>query len=197
MDCQIMAGVLPRISNADPIACQICGSPSRLYGVVDFGKSADVINGNPIIYTGIPIYYRRCKSCDFIFSDTMIDWSVNDFKREIYNNDYKLYDPDYEFKRPNSFSQVFYDLIGNIVDRERCLDFGGGAGIFARIMREKGLDYVSFDPFYGDDFDLSQRFDFITAIEVLEHSNNPKETARSICSLLSPGGFAVITTLLR
>lgn len=192
-----MTGSFSNISSADPIDCQICGCPSHLYGVVDFGKSADVFNGNPIIYTGIPVYYRRCKSCGFVFSDTMLDWSADDFKREIYNDNYELYDPDYKLKRPSSYSELICRLVGDIVCREKCLDFGGGAGLFAKLMRDKGLDYCSFDPFYGDDFDLSQRFDFITAIEVLEHSNNPKETARSICSLLSSGGFAIITTLLQ
>jgi hypothetical protein len=47
----------------------------------------------------VPVYYRRCAECKFLFTDAFDDWSIEEFKTHIYNDDYKLIDPEYESAR--------------------------------------------------------------------------------------------------
>lgn len=64
----------------------------------------------------------------------------------------------------------------------RFLDYGGGYGLFVRMMRDRGFDFyrqdVHCENIFADQFDLSDlpsspKFDMVTAIEVFEHLQNP------------------------
>jgi len=62
------------------------------------------------------------------------------------------------------------------------LDFGGGHGLFARMMRDVGLDYFSEDPYADNlfcDLGASRRVPdhlrMITCFEVLEHLREPHD----------------------
>lgn len=50
--------------------------------------------------SGILVYYRRCVDCKFIFTDAFDDWTAEQFKAHIYNDGYKVVDPDYAETRP-------------------------------------------------------------------------------------------------
>jgi 2-polyprenyl-3-methyl-5-hydroxy-6-metoxy-1,4-benzoquinol methylase len=60
------------------------------------------------------------------------------------------------------------------------LDFGGGDGLFCRLLRDCGIDAHTFDDYakatYAGFFegDLRREYDLITAFEVLEHLPNPR-----------------------
>lgn len=63
------------------------------------------------------------------------------------------------------------------------LDFGGGYGMFARMMRDKGFSFYRQDLYcenkFADFFDISdlsleeQKFELLTSFEVFEHLDNP------------------------
>jgi len=64
----------------------------------------------------------------------------------------------------------------------RFLDYGGGYGLFVRMMRDRGIDFyrqdIHCENIFADQFDLSDlpaasKFDMVTAIEVFEHLQNP------------------------
>jgi len=83
-----------------PTLCKICGGAAPLYGVVDFNKSCEEANGLKLSLAGVPVYYRRCANCHFVFTDAFDDWGADQFKTHIYNDDYRMVDPDYKTTRP-------------------------------------------------------------------------------------------------
>ena len=92
---------LKRLSTA-PTPCKICGGQAGLFGVVDFAKSCEEARGKRLPLSGTPVYYRRCRTCSFLFTDAFDNWSEADFKASIYNADYIEVDPDYREVRPNN-----------------------------------------------------------------------------------------------
>ena len=71
------------------------------------------------------------------------------------------------------------------------LDFGGGIGLLARLMRDRGFDFISRDPISSYVLPLPEREEshvyLITMIEVLEHLTNPLavlEECLSNCDLV-------------
>ena len=69
-----MIGSLKPVSAATS-PCKICGGAAALYGVVDFHKSCVEVQGARLPLSGVPIYYRRCASCEFLFTDAFDGWS--------------------------------------------------------------------------------------------------------------------------
>ena len=60
------------------------------------------------------------------------------------------------------------------------LDYGGGLGVLARILRDRGFDAYSYDPLSESVFSLpskgNKRFDLVTMVEVFEHLEDPVST---------------------
>ena len=62
-----------------------------------------------------------------------------------------------------------------------CIDFGGGIGLFTRLMRDRGFNFLSYDryarPFFSDRHSLTSMADrspaVVTAFEVIEHFPEP------------------------
>ena len=92
--------------------------------------------------------------------------------------------------------------------RQRCrfLDFGGGAGVLCRLLRDQGLDaYVTdkyADPVFARAFSIpldechSGHFALVSAVEVLEHLEDPaSEIARLFT--LRPDVIVATTQLYR
>jgi len=72
-------------------------------------------------------------------------------------------------------------LLKNFNPDGRFLDYGGGYGLFTRIMRDKGFDFYNTDKYcenrFAEYFDLKDidtaRFELLTSFEVMEHLANP------------------------
>ena len=66
------------------------------------------------------------------------------------------------------------------------LDFGCGPGpALAKMLEEAGLAVALYDPFfYPDDRLLTQRYDFVTCTEVVEHLYQPAEVFQMLDRLL-------------
>jgi hypothetical protein len=70
--------------------------------------------------------------------------------------------------------------------KEKILDFGGGIGVLARMMRDRGFRMSSHDPLADVVFSLppekNSRAQVITMVEVLEHLTQPMATLRELAS---------------
>lgn len=96
----------------------------------------------------------------------------------------------------------FLSFIHEYIPNFRGLDFGSGTGMFCRMMRDLGFEFVAYDefaeselckPFIIDTLE-KEKFTVITAFEVLEHVPNPKELMQT---LSGASENIIFTTCLR
>jgi len=188
---------LLRTVDPSPTSCPICQAKAPLLGVVDFHKSCLEAQGKRLSFSGVPIYYRQCSDCRFVFTKAFDDWSHEDFARQIYNENYALIDPDYAELRPAGNAQLLDVLFNDVKSTFRLIDYGGGNGKLAALLRDKGYQAETFDPFSAHAAQPTGKADMVTAFEVMEHSNRPHKTVEEMISLLNDDGFMLFSTCLQ
>ena len=186
------------IVNPGPAPCKICGAAAPLMGVVDFHKSCLQREGKTLPMSGIPIYYRRCPQCSFVFTDAFDDWSPGAFARRLYNADYAVVDPEYAEDRPATSVKAFEALFPKPPGGTRVLDYGGGSGKFAELLaKQTGVSVTSYDPFAAPSRQPSGTYEVVTCFEVLEHAVQPAESVAALVGLVARDGVLLMTTLLQ
>ena len=186
---------------APPIRpCKVCGGAAPLYGVVDFNKHCAEGRGVKLPAAGQAVYYRRCAACGFLFSDYFDDWSDAEFLEHIYNPGYAQIDPDYSETRPADNARMVAALFGALKDTLSVLDFGGGNGRFAALLRDDHgfadcTTYEKLNPEFAAP--PQRRFALITCFETLEHVPDPVACAGAIAGCLAEEGLVLMSTLLQ
>ncbi len=175
--------------------CKICGGAASLDCVVDFNKTCQTINGRFFPLGGVPVWYHRCNNCRFLFTEQLDRWTVETFRKYIYNADYVLVDPDVSGARARANAGPLLEFARQF-NAKRVLDYGGGDGTLARILSESGFDAASWDPMRDDTQPPpAGSFDLVTAYEVLEHVTAPIQTCRQALGFLRAGGLFLFSTL--
>lgn len=185
------------VASVAPIAaCKVCAQESRLFGVVDFEKNCEERNGLNRPLSGISVHYYRCSGCGLVFTKAFDHWDRNRFSREIYNNEYAIVDPDYAESRPKA-DAAFLSRFFQAQRQFRFLDFAGGNGTLAELMRREGFDCLTWDPLDTEAYAPVKKgtFDVVTAFEVFEHTPSPLDTFRDAVSFLKADGILVFSTL--
>jgi hypothetical protein len=185
--------------SAAPAPCKICESPAPLYGVVDFNKCCEEARGFRLPLSGVPIYYRSCPRCGFVFTDAFDDWSVDQFRAHIYNDDYGMVDPDYGTRRPSANALSVVDLWGAIKADTRVLDYGGGNDTLCAILRTQGFAAaITYDPMVPE---FARRppgkFDLVTCFETLEHLPDPAAGIAALVESVADPGMVFYSTLVQ
>lgn len=172
--------------------CKVCSGIAPAFDVVDFQKICSTDQPYMFGQAGIPVYYYRCMDCEFLFTDFVDDWTAADFSRFIYNEDYIKVDGDYADARPRRDGAFFGELLAPYPGLS-VLDYGGGAGVLAGVLRNAGFEAECYDPF-SSPRRPERLFDVITCMEVIEHSPDPVGTLRDMASFLQPGGCILVGT---
>lgn len=147
------------------------------------------------IYSNENYSYLHCQTCDLVFVNPDERLSPSEEKQR-----YDLHENDPADNRYRNFlNQLFLPLNKRLLPKSYGLDYGSGPGPALSIMfEEAGHSMDIFDPFYANNHSVfSKAFDFITSTETVEHFYNPGEEFEKLWSLLKPGGYLGIMTLLR
>lgn len=169
------------------VACKICGSETDLFDVVDFKKCcSDALYPDGL--AGIPVFYRCCRSCRFIFTTFFDRFSAEEWRTFVYNEEYAAVDPDYFEIRPRGNASEVETLLLGRKDSTIALDYGGGNGMTAMLLRKKGWAYDTYDPFGLCEVNSERmgKYNFCSAFEVFEHSPDPVSTLSEIVRMTSP-----------
>ncbi len=136
---------------------------------------------------------EQCTSCQFCFA-VQPQWL-----EEAYSSPMTKVDLGPVF-RGLHYAQIAKIVLELLLDpRGRGLDFGGGFGIFTRRMRDLGYNFFWQDKHcpnlfaQGFEGELGNRFELVTAFEVLEHIVDPKAL---IDQILDSSRAFLFTTLL-
>jgi SAM-dependent methyltransferase len=140
----------------------------------------------------------QCGSCGFEFSDPSFAGNGQFYKELQAQNEYYYPDASPEFIRAAKFA----------VDRKikNALDVGCGAGAFLNLLKGKGIKTygIELNPEAArisrgaghevfetllEDLPADQKFELVTAWQVLEHVSAPREFLEQCVRVLAPGGF--------
>lgn len=131
------------------------------------------------------VSYDRCTRCACIWA-LDVSWLDRAYSSAIARHDIGLLD------RCVALSHVSSSIIASErMKHGKFLDWAGGYGAFTRLMRDRGYDFVDNDPmaeniFAGEHRVQSvsgQRFDLVTAYEVIEHLTAPLDQLAEVASL--------------
>jgi Methyltransferase domain len=173
-------------------ACKVCGETAEPFDVVDFQKSCDR-SLYPQGLAVVPVIYRRCRNCHFIFTDFFDEFTAQQWRAHVYNAAYAQVDPEYDRVRPRGNAREIVSFLSGRVRETVGLDYGGGNGMTAALLRENGCAFDSYDP-YGSTAltpSFAGRYNFCSAFEVFEHSPDPAAALRQILEKAAPGELTI------
>ena len=163
--------------------CKICNSPTRnLFRKQVLGRHK--------------VDYFQCTACRFVQTEEPY-WLDEAYSEAITKTDVGLVQRNEEFA-PKTATVI----LALFPESKTYLDYGGGYGLFVRMMRDRGFDFYRSDPFcenmFARGFDADQAplktFDLVTAFEVFEHLKNPLQ---DIDAMLRSGRNILFSTLLQ
>lgn len=131
---------------------------------------------NSLILGKHTIQYFSCQYCGFIQTESPF-WLEEAYSSPIAKSDLGLIRRNIRYSNfCSALIPLFYDSTATF------LDYGGGNGMFVRMMRDKGLDFYWYDQFATNQFargfeaHADARFSLLTAFEVFEHLARPVES---------------------
>ncbi len=174
--------------------CKCCGAAAQLSGYVDFDRDCYGYNQRRGQARGIPVPYYRCGACEFAFTDQFDDWTAQDFRAHIYNDDYGLFDPNFAEVRPHKTARRVAELARS--KQTRILDYGCGNGRTLALLREAGYTQLTgYDPYHANPQPpQGGPFDFVICVEVAEHTTQPLQLFAELAQHTAPHGVMLVST---
>lgn len=152
-----------------PMKCKICEAESQ-----KFAKTQ--------LLNKYVVGYFQCSECGFVQTEEPY-WLEEAYSEAIASSDVGL------VFRNNTLSKMCTNLLLEFFDHNaKFLDYGGGYGLFVRIMRDSGFDFHWHDKFckniFAQGFEVSDHdnkyYEIVTAFEVFEHFINPIDEIKRI-----------------
>jgi len=136
--------------------------------------------------------YRQCPVCALIFVPRIYHLSRAAEKAQYDLHRNGPLDAGYR----HFLSRMTVPLAARLEPASTGLDFGSGPGPTLCVMLEAlGHRVTNFDPFYAPNAGaLEQRYDFVTATEVVEHLSTPGAVLFQLWALLVRGGWLGLMT---
>lgn len=155
------------------VSCKICGN-----------LSAEIFNTKVLLKYDVAYY--KCGNCGFIQTQEPF-WLEEAYSSAITSLDIGL------IYRNLQNKPIVETAIKYLFNREeKFVDYGGGYGMFVRIMRDVGFDYYRQDIYcentFAKNFDVTDikgenvKFELLTAFEVFEHLLDPLEEFEKMLS---------------
>jgi hypothetical protein len=138
--------------------------------------------------------YFQCQCCQLVFLDPGLRLSARQERAE-----YDLHENSADDKGYRQFlSRLQQPLQERIKPLAKGLDFGCGPGpVLSQMLSEDGYALSVYDIFYHDDpCVLTERYDFVTATEVVEHLFDAGKVLDQLWSLLNDQGVLALMTKL-
>ncbi len=142
--------------------CKICSAESNFF------SDGEVLHK-------YHIKYFKCKNCGFLQTEEPY-WLEESYKDAINRSDVGY------VYRNIKLAEITSRLVKTFFEKKnRFLDFGGGYGMFVRLMRDSGFDFYWMDKYcqnlFAADFAAAETernsFNLVTAFELFEHLPNP------------------------
>jgi len=149
--------------------CKVCSSEAGFF-----------YKGN--VLNKYEIDYFKCNTCGFIQTEKPY-WLNEAYNDAIADLDIGL------ISRNIELSAITEKIISVFFDKAKhFLDYGGGYGMFVRLMRDKGFEFYRYDThcenIFARHFDISdiesKKFDLVTVFEVFEHLENPNDEVKKM-----------------
>lgn len=145
-----------------PVNCRICSHRSTFFF-------------RALVLDKYKIQYFMCSRCGFIQTEDPY-WITEAYSNPVASSDIGL------LHRNLRLSAVTKAMISLFFERRgKFVDYGGGYGLFVRLMRDRGFDFYWTDEYcpnlFAQGFSISDLergpFELLTAFEVFEHFINP------------------------
>jgi hypothetical protein len=161
--------------NSRTITCPLCCSSGTTHFARDAARD-----------------YTQCGACSLVFVPPAWHLALADEKARY---DLHRNSPDDAGYR-RFLNRVFLPLRERLAPGNRGLDFGSGPSpTLSRMFRDAGYPMAIYDRFYEPAPErLEERYDFITATEVVEHLREPMKDLDRLWNCLEPGGWLAIMT---
>ncbi len=151
--------------------------------------------GFPRLYhTDATREYLACQRCALVYVPAHFHLTP-----ELEKAEYDLHQNDPADSRYRTFLARLYEpMLQHLKLPASGLDFGCGPGpALAEMFKESGFNMNLFDPYYFPDRSvLTDKYDFITCTEVLEHLAKPAKEMHRLFAMLRLGGMLGIMTKL-
>lgn len=138
--------------------------------------------------------YQQCGRCELVFVGAEYHLGPEQEKAEYNLHDNSPHDAGYR----RFLSRLCVPLCERLPPAQRGLDFGCGPGpTLSLMLEEAGHAMTLYDPFYQpDNTVLAERYNFVTATEVVEHLFRPGQELEKLWSMLGRGGYLAVMTKL-
>ncbi len=155
------------VQSSAQVHCRICGTPSEHYA-------------DAVLLKRYRVVYFMCSTCGFIQTQEPY-WLEDAYASAINLADVGM------VQRNQRIAKISRALITLFFDgRGRFVDYGGGYGLFVRMMRDRGYDFYRTDKHCSNlfasefeaDLPTGGGYELLTAFELFEHLVDPVSELR-------------------